>query len=186
MVKSEVTTIIASNGTLSANIKDGSTQYWCYYAIDAEGKNRKALDPTDITKAPDGSVQFRLSAPKSTQVMQAVLVVAATSDEDVVASAIPDAGASTAFTKKEMSAVAQYATIDVRANTDVDYELWTKADPSGEFVKKEDQSGRKKAPTDLNLLDDIVIGDPDAYEIKVVVTSPKGDGSTGIIFHEKK
>jgi len=34
-------------------------------------------------------------------------------------------------------------------------------------------------------LDDIVIGDPDAYEIKVVVKSPQGDASTSVSFRDK-
>lgn len=183
LAKPVTTTITASNDALKVDIKDGSVNYW-FYSVDAKGtlalvESKDNFKPTD----PGSSVDLSLSAPGSAKVM---LVIEAASDEAVVVSAVPDASSPTATSTKEATSTDNYAIIDINTKTYVDYELWTKADPISPFVKQVKQYGRKTAPTDLNLLNDMVLGDPDTYEIKVVVTSPLGDGSTTVSFSETK
>ncbi|MFN0013706.1 MAG: hypothetical protein ACKVU2_04085 [Saprospiraceae bacterium] len=177
------TKIMAKNDAVKIDIKSGSIDYQLY-AADAKGnltlvKSGHLDEPADKNSL----VDLSLSKPGSESI---VLIVTGSSDESVVISVVPDAAAPTAAATKEIISTDNYASIDVKSKTSVDYELWVKDNPFSDFVKDEKQSGTIPAPTDLNLLDDMVLGDPDAYEIKVVVKSAQGDGSATVSFSETK
>ncbi|MEQ1745833.1 MAG: hypothetical protein ABMA02_10425 [Saprospiraceae bacterium] len=184
LVAAPVTTkIMAKNDAVKVDIKSGSIDY-LFYSADAKGnltlvKSGHLAEPSDKNSL----VDLNLSKPGSESI---VLIVTGSSDESVVVSVVPDAAAPTAASTKEIISTDNYAVIDIKTKTSVDYELWVKDNPFSDFVKDEKQSGTIPAPTDLNLLDDMVLGDADAYEIKVVVVSPQGDGSASVLFSETK
>lgn len=175
--------IVATNDGLTVDIKQGSISYQ-FFATAADGstslvKSGTLAEPANKLSTNDLS----LSKPGSKEI---TLVLTTSCDGCASVSLVPDASSPSAVaTTKEIIAQKPVASIDIKANTSVDYELWTKATPFDSFVKDEKQSGTAAAPKDLNLLDDIVIGDPDAYEIKVVVKSPQGDASTSVSFRDK-
>ena len=176
--------IVATNDGLTVDIKQGSISYQ-FFATAADGftslvKSGTLAEPANKLSTNDLS----LSKPGSKEI---TLVLTAGCDACASVSLVPDAASPSAVaTTKEIIAQKPVASIDIKANTSVDYELWTKATPFDSFVKDEKQSGTAAAPKDLNLLDDIVIGDPNAYEIKVVVKSPQGDASTSVSFRDKR
>lgn len=175
--------IIYKNDAVKVDIKQGGVDY-AFYSMDAKGsltpvKSGHLDQPTDKNSA----VDLSLSKPGSENV---VLIITAQSDADVVVTAVPDAVTPTTSSTKELISTDNYAIIDVKTKSSVDYELWVKDNPFSDFVKDPKQSGTIPAPNDLNLLNDIVLGDGDAYEIKVVLKAPQGDGSASVKFSETK
>ena len=175
------TKLIFKNDAAKVNVLDGSIDYQLY-STDAKGgmtlvKTGHVNEPTDKASLVDLSV----GKPGSEQL---VLIITAQSDADVVVSVVPDATTPSSSLTKELISTDNYAIIDVTTKSSVAYELWVKDNPFSDFVKE--SAGTIPAPTDLNLLNDMVVGDSDAYEIKVVLTLPQGDNTANVRFSEDK
>lgn len=175
--------ITVSNDALNVDIKQGSISYQLYATL-TDGsttlvKSGTLAEPSNKTSVNDLS----LSRPGSKEI---TLILTTDCDGCASVNPVPDASSPSAVANtKEIISRQTVASIDIRASTSIDYELWTKATPFDDFVKDEKQSGSAPAPRDLNLKDDVVIGDTDAYEIKVVVKTPQGDAATAVSFRDK-
>ncbi len=168
-------TITAPNDALKVNIADNSSiDYW-FYSVDGTGATKLVQTNKDVKPtAPGSAVDLSLSAAGSASVM---LVISAASDQDVVVSAVPDATTPSTSCTKVLESDNNYAVIDLLPGTNVKYELWVKKTPlDNDFAKQ--YAG--------TLSDDMVLGDPDAFEIRVVLTMPQGDGSATVSFSETK
>lgn len=175
--------IVCKNDAVKVDIKSGAVDYQ-FYSTDTKGsmtlvKSGHVNEPMDKNSL----VDLNLSKPGSEST---VLIITAQSDADVVVSVVPDAVTPSSSSSKELISTDNYAIIDVKNKSSVDYELWVKENPFSDFVKDPKQSGTLPAPTDLNLLNDMVIGSETAYEIKVVLKAPQGDGSASVKFSETK
>ncbi len=175
--------IVCKNDAVKVDIKSGAVDYQ-FYSTDAKGsmtlvKSGHVNEPTDKNSL----VDLNLSKPGSEST---VLIITAQSDADVVVSAVPDAVTPSTSSSKELISTDNYAIIDLKTKSSVDYELWVKENPFSDFVKDPKQSGTLPAPADLNLLNDMVIGSETAYEIKVVLKAPQGDSTASVKFSETK
>jgi hypothetical protein len=173
--------ISATNDGLTVDIKQGSIKYE-FYATMADGstslvKSGMLNEPTDKTSVNDLALTKAGSA-------EVTLVLTAACDACASVTLKPD-GSSPAEVSKELISTKDMAVVDVKVATEVDYELWVKTTPFSDFEKDEKQSGTIPAPKDMNLLNDIVLTAPDSYEIKVVISSEKGDSSATVSFKDK-
>lgn len=175
--------IVCKNDAIKVDIKSGAVDYQLYTTNARGGMTLVKSEHVDEPRDKNSAVDLSLGKPGSESL---VLIITAQSDADVVVSAVPDAVTPSTASTKELISTDHYAIIDVKTQSSVDYELWVKENPFSDFVKHPKQFGTIPAPSDLNLLNDMVIGDPEAYEIKVVLKTPQGDGSASVQFSNTK